>query len=77
MSRRNEPVEVSLDLKMDDPRKQAVAFWQGEYEEDSAGNQKEVWIWLPRSQIEFEPADVGETVEVTMPEWLAMEKELI
>ena len=33
-------------------------------------------VWLPRSQIEISEADNG-LVEVTMPEWLALEKGLI
>ena len=33
-------------------------------------------IWLPKSQIEFEPNNDG-TITVTLPEWLAREKELI
>lgn len=36
-------------------------------------NLKKGWSWLPKSQIEYD-ADTG---EVTMPEWLALEKELI
>lgn len=32
-------------------------------------------IWLPKSQIEYELRDDG-TVEVTMPLWLAREKEV-
>jgi len=33
-------------------------------------------IWLPKSQIEFEKKPDG-SVEVTMPIWLAREKELV
>lgn len=33
-------------------------------------------VWLPLSQIEVEMMDDG-TAEITMPEWLAMEKGLI
>lgn len=33
-------------------------------------------IWLPKSQVEFEPVD-GKTGIVTLPEWLAIEKELV
>lgn len=32
--------------------------------------------WLPKSQIEFEKRDDG-SVEVTMPVWLAEEKEIV
>jgi len=38
-------------------------------------------IWLPKSQIEcdvdLDNADVGDTIEVTLPEWLALDKGLI
>ncbi len=34
-------------------------------------------VWLPKSQIEIEPADVEGLYFVTLPEWLALEKELI
>lgn len=37
---------------------------------------KEHAVWLPLSQIEFERKKSG-LVEVTLPEWLALEKELI
>lgn len=33
--------------------------------------------WLPRSQVEIAANADGRTVTVTMPEWLAMEKEII
>lgn len=33
-------------------------------------------VWLPKSQIEVEKVR-GEIVEVTMPEWLAKEKDLV
>lgn len=50
----------------------AAAFWQGDYDETG----REVWVWLPLSQIEIEEKG-GDTVEVTMPEWLAKDKGLI
>lgn len=34
------------------------------------------WVWLPRSQIEIEHIS-DNIVTVTMPEWLAKDKELI
>jgi hypothetical protein len=33
--------------------------------------------WLPKSQIEIEKTGRGAIVEVTMPEWLAKDKDLI
>ena len=34
-------------------------------------------VWLPRSQIEIDAGSNPRIVTVTMPEWLAKEKELI
>lgn len=34
-------------------------------------------VWLPKTQIEIEPADKGGLHIVTLPEWLAEEKGLI
>jgi len=39
------------------------------------GNEENA-VWLPRSQIEVEVKQ-GNIVEVTLPEWLAKEKELV
>lgn len=33
--------------------------------------------WLPKSQVEIEPADNGSLHVVTLPEWLALDKGLI
>jgi hypothetical protein len=33
--------------------------------------------WLPKSQIEIEKTERGAIVNITMPEWLAKDKELI
>lgn len=33
-------------------------------------------VWLPKSQVEFEPKG-GDLIEVTMPEWLAIERRLV
>jgi hypothetical protein len=40
-----------------------------------SGEEKDA-VWLPRSQIEIEPKKPG-YIEVTLPEWLAMDKGLI
>lgn len=42
----------------------------------SEDDDKDEAVWLPKSQIEIEKLQ-GSIVEVTMPEWLAKEKELI
>lgn len=41
--------------------------------------EKERLIWLPLSQVEVDPSDydVGDTVQITVPLWLAKEKELV
>ena len=63
-------VDVSLEPRL--RRDKAQAFFQGELDEDD----KEIWIWLPLSQIEVEVQD-SRLVTVSLPEWLAIEKELI
>jgi len=72
-SGKSDLIDVVVELKMDDPAKKAIAVSQGEIDED---NGREIWIWLPRSLIEYEAGE-GDTVTVTLPEWLAQEKELI
>lgn len=34
-------------------------------------------VWLAKSMIEIEPSEIGGLFNVTLPEWLAMEKGLI
>lgn len=63
--------DVSLEPRM--VRGKAQAFFQGELDE----NDREVWIWLPLSQIEVSEKDDKGLVVVTMPEWLALDKGLI
>lgn len=50
----------------------AQAFFIGEFDE----HDKEVWIWLPLSQITVEP-DQGNMVRVSLPECIAYDKGLI
>ena len=59
-------------------RDKAIAVADGTTEENE-GRDREVWYWLPLSQIEVDPStyDVGDEVTVTLPEWLAMDKGLI
>lgn len=67
-------VEVTLESRL--KQEKAQAFWAGDVSEESEGEPKEVWVWLPLSQITVtENQDLTCTVE--MPEWLAKEKELI
>ena len=68
-------VDVTLEPRMVKGR--AQAFFQGDYEEShGTADNKEVWIWLPLSQIEIDEQKDG-TCVVSMPEWLAMDKGLI
>jgi len=68
-------VDVTLEPRMVKGR--AQAFFQGDYEEShGTADNKEVWIWLPLSQIEIDEQANG-TCVVSMPEWLAMDKGLI
>ena len=34
-------------------------------------------VWLPRSQVEIAPNTDGKTHTVTLPQWLAEEKEMV
>ena len=69
-------IEVSLEPRM--IKGKAQAFFQGDYEESpGTPDNKEVWIWLPLSQIEIGEKDGRGCCEVTMPEWLAKDKGLI
>lgn len=63
MSRSNEEVDVCVEILRESDR--AILVSDGDVEE-----------WLPKSQLEYE-GEVGQTVVVTMPEWLAQEKGLI
>lgn len=46
----------------------AVLITNGSYEDA---------VWLPKSQIEINESDTRGLVIITLPEWLAAEKELI
>lgn len=71
-------VDVELEYRQENAQKTATAFFQGEHEELANGNQKEVWVWLPNSQIEIDGIkERGQTVTVSIPEWLCYEKELM
>ncbi len=71
---KHEKVTVSLILKKKHHNGKGAAFWDREYERD----EKPKWVNLPISQIEMdENADIGDTVEVTMPMWLAHNEGLI
>lgn len=59
-------IDVALDARM--VKGKAQAFSQGEIDE----NDREIWIWLPLSQIE-----INDDGTVSMPEWLAHDKGLI
>jgi len=73
MTRCDKPVDmIDVELAPRMEREKACAFSQGEIDDDD----REIWIWLPVSQIEVEHGSRG-MATVTMPEWLAMKKELI
>lgn len=59
-------------------RDKAIAVADGTMTERD-GREVEKWFFLPLSQIEVDPAEyeVGDTVTVTLPEWLATDKGLI
>lgn len=57
------PTEINLEILRESDR--AILVSDGDVQE-----------WLPKSQLEYD-GEVGQTVVVTMPEWLAKEKNLI
>lgn len=70
---KSEVVDVECEIRSE--REKAIAVSIGEIETVD-GRDREKWVWLPRSQIEVEIGE-GKKVIVTLPEWLAREKELI
>jgi len=67
-------VDVELEPRI--VKEKAQAFFAGKYEE-SKGKKREVWIWLPLSQIEVGEKNDRGCATVTMPEWLAIDKGLV
>ena len=58
-----ETTEITLEILRESAR--AIQVTDGDVTE-----------WLPKSQLEYE-GEVGQTVMVTIPEWLARERNLI
>jgi primosomal protein N'' len=65
---RSDIVEIHAIIRQERP--QAIAIWDGTYDESGA----EMWVWLPKHLIDFERR--AREVTVTMPEWLARDKKL-
>lgn len=59
---------IDVDVEYRSQTAAGIAVWQGEYDT----NNKEKWVWLPKSQI----TDNGDGT-YKMPEWLATQKGLI
>lgn len=72
MSRTDDEMTV-VELEPRMTKGKAQAFWMGELDDKD----REVWIWLPLSQITVEEIKDSPLVEVSIPEWLAIEKELV
>lgn len=62
------PVTLVLNLITDRPHQDAIRV----SDTSIAG----ITAWLPRSKIKVEPVALGRTIRVTMPLWLAREKNL-
>lgn len=65
---RSDLVDLTLELRMDKPEKQAIAV-------TDPAKPGSKWIWLPRSQIEYTKKGQG-VVDVALPGWLAKDKGL-
>lgn len=63
---KSDVIDIALELRQD--REKSFAVWNGARD----GNDKEIWIFLPKSHVE----NNGDGT-FTMPEWLAKEKGLI
>jgi hypothetical protein len=59
-------IDISAELRQD--RESSYAIFQGDY--DDKGREK--WIFLPKSQVEWDGKDI-----FSMPEWLGIEKGLV
>ena len=59
---------VDLDLRLVQETERAVLVTNGGLDDA---------VWLPNSQCEYEPCDTGNLHTFTMPEWLAVERNLI
>jgi hypothetical protein len=61
-------MEITLEIHHETERAYLVS---------ETGNEDDA-VWIPKSQIEIsDPVEVGEAVEITMPEWLAKERGFI
>ncbi len=61
----SEPIEIWVELIM--ITNAAILINDGQTE-----------AWLPKSQIEYDDdAEPGDTIDIEMPEWLAVEKDLV
>ena len=57
----------------------SLGIWQGEYEpikfRDGTSGQRELWHWLPVSQVERQTDVItGKEETISLPEWLATAK---
>lgn len=60
----------------DKPHHAAIAIIDPDGRIDSKTG-KPLWVWLPRSQITFEPSAKKQFWDVILPLWLAKEKGLV
>lgn len=64
--------DIFLEIKADPPKGRAILVT------DKDSNCAMDFVWLPKSQIEYEDGmSTGDACVITMPEWLAKEKGFI
>lgn len=69
MARSNEPIELELEIHFRTTKAILVS---------ELGEEKDEGVWIPLSQVTFITGDEDDdTVIVTVPEWLALDKGLI
>lgn len=72
-------VDLKLELRVNTDKAFGVADGTEEGPKDAKGKRRLKVFWLPKSQVECDEPNpkIGKTYTFTMPEWLAVDKELV
>lgn len=69
--------KVTYDLTVKHTTPKALLVETGRFKKNEAGDEEVVTAWLPRSLVKVEWLDEeAGSAEITMPEWLALEREI-
>ena len=69
MSDRTEKITLQMNYKKHTPDALLI--------EDDLGLSGEVWLPLSQIEVDLDGLEMGDQVEVTMPNWLARERDLV